>query len=72
MALLTVDEIILGIDFSLLKEQKKFLLGFIENTDNILVLEYMEGILVLIDEIQDYAVDVLGYNENDIFDLETE
>lgn len=63
------EELIKGIDFSMLKEQKKVLLILIEDNNNVLVVEKLEGIIGLIDEVQDYAVDVLGFDENLVFDL---
>jgi hypothetical protein len=65
----TAEEIVTGIDFPLLKEQKKALLEVIENTDDVPRLEKLEGIVNLLNEIQDYAVDVLGMDENEVFDL---
>lgn len=65
----TAEELIQGIDFPLLKEQKKALLETIQNIDDVPRLEKLEGIIVLIDTIQDYAVDVLGMDENVVFDL---
>jgi hypothetical protein len=62
------EEIIKGIDFPLLKEQKKALLKLIEDIDNVPVLEKLEGI-VLINEIQDSAVDFYGMEEKEVFDL---
>jgi hypothetical protein len=58
-----------GIDFPLLKEQKKELLKVMEDIDDVPRLEKLEGIVNLINEIQDYAVDVLGYDEDDVFEL---
>jgi hypothetical protein len=65
----SAEEIILGIDFPLLKEQKKSLLKLIEDIDNVPLLEHIEGIIVLIDEIQDSAVDYYGKDEDEVFDL---
>jgi hypothetical protein len=65
----TAEEIILGIDFPLLKEQKKSLLKLMEDIDNVPLLEHLEGIVVLINEIQDSAVDTYGKDENEVFDL---
>lgn len=68
----TAEEIIMGIDFPLLKEQKKALLKLIEDIDNVPVLEKLEGIITLINEIQDSAVDFYGMAENEVFDLHDE
>jgi hypothetical protein len=65
----TAEEIIAGIDFPLLKEQKKALLAITEDCDDVPKLEKIEGVISLINEIQDYAVDVLGMDENEVFDL---
>lgn len=65
----TAEELIQGIDFELLKEQKKALLEITENCDDVPKLEKIEGVIALINEIQDYAVDILGIDENIIFDL---
>jgi len=64
-----MPELYKGIDWDLLKQQKKSLLKVIEDCDNVPVLEHLEGILVLIDEIQDDAVDNFGVDENLVFDL---
>ena len=59
-----------NIDFKLLKEQKKSLLNVIENTDNVKELEHLEGIVALINAIQDEAVDKYDYKEEKVFDSE--
>lgn len=63
------EELLKGIDFPLLKEQKKALLKLIEDIDNVPVLEKLEGVINLINEVQDLAVDVYGMDENEVFDL---
>ena len=65
----SAEQIILGIDFPLLKEQKKALLKLVEDIDNVPLLEHLEGVIVLINEIQDSAVDYYGKDENEVFDL---
>lgn len=67
-----MPELYKDIDWALLKEQKKSLLKVIEDCDNVPVLEHLEGILVLIDEIQDDAVDNFGVDEDLVFDLHDE
>ncbi len=67
-----MPEVLKDIDWALLKEQKKSLLKVIEDCDNVPVLEHLEGILVLIDSIQDEAVDNFGVDENLVFDLHDE
>jgi hypothetical protein len=71
------------IDWSELRNQKRTLLqvitelekgfksGTVEGNANE-VVNNLTGILHLIDSIQDYAVDELGMNENNIFDFEQE
>lgn len=68
------EELLKGIDFPLLKEQKKAMLKLIDDidNDNVPVLEKLEGVISLINEIQDLAVDVYGMEENLVFDLHTE
>jgi len=68
----TADEIIDTIDFKQLREQKKTLLEMIEKTSGGLEDEKVMGIIHLIDHIQDYAVDVLGKDEKEVFNLEDE
>jgi hypothetical protein len=55
------------IDFPQLREQKKSLVVMIDHVDGGSELEgNLTGILHLIDSIQDYAVDVMGKNEEDV------
>jgi hypothetical protein len=61
-----------NMDWELLKQQKKSLLEVIENTDNVPILEHLEGLLGVIDAVQDYAVDVMGLDENVVMDLSKE
>lgn len=53
-----------GIDWNLLREQKRTL---IENTHP---RNTYNGLIHLLDAMQDYAVDVLGYPEDDIYYFE--
>jgi len=58
-----------NIDWALLKKQKAWLVEFPDtgnNTDS----EAVDGLLAFIDGIQEYAVDVLGIPENDVFTSE--
>jgi len=57
------------IDFPLLKKQKATLLKVIENSDSVREAEHLEGIVNLINQIQDEAVDKYGYKENTVFEL---
>lgn len=66
-------EFITKIDFTTLRNQKATLLNVIDglekcnaNTDD------LNGILYLLDALQDYAVDVLGIPETHVFDFELE
>ena len=64
-------KLLVEIDYTLLKEQKRWLYlkqeG--ENEDG---FEQCEGLLCLLDGIQDFAVDRLGKPEREVFDLEEE
>lgn len=57
------------IDWHDLREQKSTILGLQEyfGVDS-LISKNIEGLLSLIDSIQDHAVDVLGYDEKVVFD----
>jgi hypothetical protein len=82
----TAEELISGIDWKLLKEQKKTLLDVINLAETVLsnnskeeivkpsqeLVEDLTGILNLVDTIQDYAVDILKVDENEVFDLHEE
>lgn len=60
----------LSIDFNELKEQKKHLLNLMMLPSvNVEQTNALEGIISMIDTIQDYAVDNLGYKEEEIFDI---
>jgi len=67
-------EFIKNIDWSLLRNQKATLLETIEAEKGgfVEMLNNLEGIVHLIDTLQDYAVDELGINENCIYDFEKE
>ena len=66
---LPLPKFMAGIDWELLKKQKASLLGVIENIDNVQVLEHLEGIICLLNSIQDAAVDVYGVDKNIVFNL---
>ena len=58
------------IDWKLLHKQKKNLLKLInDKKTSIKEKEHLEGILNLLDSIQDYAVDTLGIEEKTVFNL---
>jgi hypothetical protein len=67
-----LPEIMKDVDWNLLREQKKSLLGVLENIDNVPVLEHLEGIVVFIDAIQDSAVDDYGLLETLVFGEDNE
>lgn len=62
-----------NMDWELLRQQKMTLLHMLEPYQNILLtdeeFEDLQGILHLIDAVQDHAVDVLGLDENIVFNL---
>lgn len=60
------------IDWELLKKQKATLTKVVFNTQDGEVWDDLEGLLNLIDAIQDYAVEELGLDENYVFELTQE
>ena len=60
------------IDFSELRIQKRELLRVIAERNLPDSEDDLDGIVHLIDTIQDYVCDELGYNENEVFDLESD
>lgn len=54
------------IDWSELKASKKWLIKHNDGS------EEAEGLLSFLDHVQDYAVDVLGIPEDEVFDLDRE
>ena len=71
---MNIPNFIENIDWSLLRQQKRTLLETIEAEKGGFeeMLNNLEGIVNLIDHLQDYAVDVLGIDENYVFDMELE
>ena len=68
----TAERLIEKIDYPALKAQKLSLLETIdalEKEGKKKEADHLTGILGLIDNIQDYAVDVLGNHENIVFNL---
>jgi hypothetical protein len=61
-------------DWALLREQKKdlFLLSITEHLLSPKQYEALDGILNVIDAVQDYAVNVEGISEQEVFNLKTE
>jgi hypothetical protein len=71
------DILIKKVDLKILREQKQIIidLQYRDNPDGIQILKAnefkaLEGIISLIDHIQDEAVEQLGLDENEVFDLE--
>lgn len=65
------EQLLLDIDYSLLRVQKNTLLDLLlelptEQADHLL------GLLGLIDKIQDYAVEEIGLSEEDVFNFNEE
>lgn len=58
------------IDFSDLRNQKRELLKIIGERNQPDGEDDLDGIVHLIDSIQDFVCDVLGYKEHDVFDLD--
>jgi Na+/phosphate symporter len=74
----TADELLEKTDFEKLKDQKMKLLGMIEDYESSPELAKQEtakemvGLVNFIDSVQDYAVDVMGKDENKVFNFEEE
>jgi hypothetical protein len=73
------DILIKKVDLKMLREQKQIIidLQYRDNPDGIQILKAnefkaLEGIISLIDHIQDEAVEQLGLDENEVFDLKKE
>ena len=71
------DILIKKVDLKILREQKQIIIDLQDrdNPDGIQILKAnefkaLEGIISLIDHIQDEAVEQLGLDENEVFDLE--
>ena len=58
-----------AIDYPKLKEQKQLLFDLSQEMDDVPKLEALEGVIALLDSIQDFAVDVMGKSESDVFNL---
>ena len=57
------------IDYNKLKLQKQALLEIINSTESIEYHDHLDGLVHLIDDIQDNAVDNLGFKLEDVFDI---
>jgi len=71
MEKLTPD-FMLKIDWKLLREQKQLILDLSIGGYNIKEIELLEGLVGLIDNIQDSAVDEYGFEEGDVFEFKDE
>jgi translation elongation factor EF-1beta len=60
------------IDYPALREQKEVLLTVIKTIGDGVISDQLDGIIHLIDSIQDYAVDVLGKDESEVFNFTDE
>jgi len=74
---LTLEEFFKSIDFSILIEQKLILLNHISDIDDgpktTKIIEALDGILHLIDRLQDHVVDDLKlYTDEEVFNLSKE
>lgn len=61
-----------NIDYTALRTQKNLLLSLSETLPDRYDRETIDGLIHLIDGLQDYAVDVLGIPEIHVFDFEAE
>ena len=67
---MTLGQFMRNVNFDELAKQKEELLAVIEIADRLgLDEEKLEGILYLVDLIQDTAVDILGYSEDEVFNF---
>jgi hypothetical protein len=64
-----VEKFIDTIDFTLLREQKSTLIGIFDGSLTMEDAGNVDGIINLIDALQDYAVDVLGRSEEEVFNF---
>jgi hypothetical protein len=69
---LTIPNPIEKIDFTTLRTQKSALLTAMRKICNDKESDDLDGIVHLIDAIQDYAVDIMGISEMLVFDFEKE
>jgi len=63
-------DLIEAIDWVKLRDQKKALIMVISNSVDYTTKSHLNGILHLLDNLQDFAVDTLDKNETDIFTFE--
>ena len=67
-----MPEVLRGIDWDLLKQQKKDIFAVIQDIDDVQKLESLEGIICLLNSLQDAAVDEYGLDENLVFEFSEE
>jgi predicted ATPase len=60
------------VDYNLLAKQKSLLMSIREELLSPEQHDALRGVIHLIDAIQDYAVDALGHEESEVFNLEIE
>ena len=63
-------EFVRDINWELLRKQKLTLFNLIQEIDNVEQVEHLEGIIYLIDAVQDEAVDNEAVDENLVFGTE--
>jgi len=63
-------EFVRDINWELLRKQKLTLFNLIQEIDNVEQVEHLEGIIYLIDAVQDEAVDNEGTDEDIVFGTE--
>ena len=64
-----IPQFINDIDWDLLRDQKNTIVGLASSPFNIVSLLNLDGIIHLIDSIQDYAVDVAGIDNEIVFGI---
>jgi hypothetical protein len=65
----TIPKFLMEIDYIELREQKAKLINLKEWIEGKGETDYLDGIIHLIDAIQDHAVDQVGLKEEDVFRL---
>ena len=69
---MTHPEFLTKIDWKLLREQKHAIMYAAADTIDDHYREHLDGVVALIDVIQDYACDEMGISEKEIFNLNPE
>ena len=67
-----MPEFMKNIDWTLLKQQKKDIFAVIQDIDDIQKLESLEGIICLLNGLQDAAVDTYGLPEDLVFEFSSD